>query len=65
MLSTESLLSVSFTSSLARYGGDVAVGADVADGAFYFAAHARNTTGAELVIDGGNTVQLYPIIPKE
>jgi len=27
MLSTESLLSVSFTSSLARYGGDVAVGA--------------------------------------
>ena len=45
--------------------GDVAVGSDVADGAFYFAAHARNTTGAELVIDGGNTVQLYPIIPKE
>ena len=27
MLSTESILSVSFTSSLARYGGDVAVGA--------------------------------------
>lgn len=27
MISTESLLSVSFTSSLARYGGDVAVGA--------------------------------------
>ena len=27
MLSTESLLSISFTSSLARYGGDVAVGA--------------------------------------
>ena len=45
--------------------GDVAVGADVANGVFYFAAQARNTTGAELVIDGGNTVQLYPIIPKE
>ena len=27
MLSTESILSISFTSSLARYGGDVAVGA--------------------------------------
>lgn len=45
--------------------GDVAVGEDVADAVYYFAAHARNTTGAELVVDGGNTVQLYPIIPKE
>ena len=45
--------------------GDVAVGEDVADAVFYFAAHARNTTGAELVVDGGNTIQLYPIIPKE
>ena len=45
--------------------GDVADGADVADAVFYFAAHARNTTGAELVVDGGNTVQLYPVIPKE
>ncbi len=42
--------------------GDVAVGADIADAAFYFAAHARNTTGAELVVDGGNTIQLYPIM---
>ena len=42
--------------------GDVAVGDDVADAVWYFAAHARNTTGAELVVDGGNTVQLYPII---
>jgi len=40
--------------------GDVAVGEDVADAVFYFAAHARNTTGAELVVDGGNTIQLYP-----
>ena len=44
--------------------GDVAVGEDVADAVYYFAAHARNTTGAELVVDGGNTVQLYPIIPN-
>ena len=42
--------------------GDVAVGEDIADAVYYFAAHARNTTGAELVVDGGNTVQLYPII---
>ncbi|MBR2431694.1 MAG: SDR family oxidoreductase [Clostridia bacterium] len=45
--------------------GDVAVGEDIADEVYYFAAHARNTTGAELVVDGGNTVQLYPIIPKD
>ena len=44
--------------------GDVAVGSDIADAVFYFAAYARNTTGAELVVDGGNTVQLYPIIPN-
>ena len=44
--------------------GDVAVGEDVADAVWYFAAHARNTTGAELVVDGGNTIQLYPIIEK-
>jgi len=44
--------------------GDVAMGEDVADAVWYFAANARNTTGAELVVDGGNTIQLYPIIPK-
>ena len=44
--------------------GDVAVGEDIADAVWYFAESARNTTGAELVIDGGNTVQLYPLIPK-
>lgn len=44
--------------------GDVADGADIADAVWYFAEHARNTTGAELVIDGGNTVQMYPIINK-
>lgn len=45
--------------------GDVAVGEDVAEAAYYLTAHARNTTGAELTVDGGNTIQLYPIIPKE
>ena len=45
--------------------GDVAVGEDVANAVWYFVAHARNTTGAELVVDGGNTIQLYPIIPEE
>ena len=44
--------------------GDVAVGEDVADAVWYFAENARNTTGAELVVDGGNTIQLYPIINK-
>ena len=45
--------------------GDVADGSDVADAVWYFAEHARVTTGAELVVDGGNTVQLYPIIPDK
>lgn len=45
--------------------GDVAEGEDIADAVWYFAACARNTTGAELVVDGGNTIQLYPIVPKK
>ena len=44
--------------------GDVAVREDVADAVWYFTAFARNTTGAELVVDGGNTIQLYPVINK-
>ncbi len=44
--------------------GDVAVGEDVADAVYYFSAMARNTTGAELVVDGGNTIQLYPVLPE-
>lgn len=43
--------------------GEVAIGADIADAVWYFAECARNTTGAELTVDGGNTIQLYPIIP--
>ena len=42
--------------------GDVAYGSDIADAVWYFAACARNTTGAELVVDGGNTIQLYPTV---
>ncbi len=45
--------------------GDIAEFSDIADAVWYFAAHARNTTGAELVVDGGNTIQLYPIIPNK
>lgn len=45
--------------------GDVAEGSDVADAVWYFSALARNTTGAELTVDGGNTIQLYPIIPNK
>lgn len=44
--------------------GDVAVGEDIADAVWYFAECARNTTGAELAVDGGNSIQLYPIIPE-
>ena len=42
--------------------GEVALGKDIADAVWYFATMANNTTGAELVVDGGNTIQLYPII---
>ena len=43
--------------------GTIAEGSDIADAVWYFAAHAKNTTGAELVVDCGNMIQLYPIIP--
>lgn len=45
--------------------GDVADGTDIADAVYYFVAHARNTTGAELIVDGGNSAQLYPIVPNQ
>lgn len=45
--------------------GEVAEGKDIADAVWYFATMARNTTGAELVVDGGNMIQLYPIVPKD
>lgn len=42
--------------------GDVATGKDIANAVYYFAAMASNTTGAELIVDGGNTIQMYPLI---
>ena len=45
--------------------GTIAEGSDIADAVWYFAAHAKNTTGAELVVDCGNMVQLYPMIPEK
>ena len=43
--------------------GTIAEGADIAEAVWYFAAHANNVTGAELTVDCGNMIQLYPIIP--
>lgn len=40
---------------------DIAEFEDIANAAWYLGSdQSRNTTGAELVVDGGNTVQLYP-----
>ena len=42
--------------------GDIAEFEDIANAVWYFGSdQSRNTTGAELVVDGGNTVQLYPV----
>ena len=46
--------------------GDIATFEDVANAVYYFGSEqSRNTTGAELVVDGGNMIQLYPIISEE
>lgn len=45
--------------------GEVATGEDIAEAVWYLTAHAPNATGAELTVDGGNMIQLYPVIPKE
>lgn len=46
--------------------GDIAEFEDVANAAYYLGSdESRNTTGAELVVDGGNMIQLYPVnIPE-
>ena len=45
--------------------GDIATFEDIANAVYYFGSdQARNTTGAELVVDGGNMIQLYPIVPE-
>ena len=44
--------------------GDIAEFEDVANAAWYLgSSQSRNTTGAELTVDGGNMIQLYPLIP--
>lgn len=46
--------------------GDIAEFTDIANAAWYLGSEeSRNTTGAELTVDGGNMIQLYPIIPKD
>lgn len=46
--------------------GDIATFEDIANAVWYFGSDmSRNTTGAELVVDGGNTIQLYPVIPNK
>ena len=46
--------------------GDIANFEDIANAVYYFGSDgSRNTTGAELVVDGGNMIQLYPIIPEK
>ncbi len=46
--------------------GDIADFEDIANAAYYFGSElSKNATGAELVVDGGNMIQLYPIIPEQ
>lgn len=54
-------------SALSNYTpiGDIAEFEDIANAAWYFGSdESRNTTGAELTVDGGNMIQLYPQINK-
>ena len=41
--------------------GNVIEGKEIAEACYYFIAQSKSATGAELLIDGGNTIQLYPI----
>ncbi len=43
--------------------GDIAEYDDIANAAWFLgSSQSRNTTGAELTVDGGNMIQLYPVI---
>lgn len=45
---------------------DIAEFEDVANAAYFLGSEqSRNCTGTELTVDGGNMIQLYPLIPKE
>ncbi len=46
--------------------GDIADFSDIANAVYYFGSGlSKNTTGAELVVDGGNMIQLYPVLDRE
>ncbi len=46
--------------------GDIADFEDIANAVWYFGSdNSKNTTGAELTVDGGNMIQLYPIVPQK
>ncbi len=46
--------------------GDIADFEDIANAVYYFGSDdSKNTTGAELTVDGGNMIQLYPIVPEK
>lgn len=46
--------------------GDIASFEDIANAVYYFGSdQSGNATGAELVVDGGNMIQLYPIVPEQ
>lgn len=43
--------------------GDIAEFEDIANAVWYLGSdQSRNITGDELVVDGGNMIQLYPIV---
>ena len=45
--------------------GNIADFEDIANAVYYFGSGmSKNTTGAELAVDGGNMIQLYPIIDE-
>ncbi len=46
--------------------GDIADFEDIANAVWYFGSdNSKNATGAELTVDGGNMIQLYPILPEK
>lgn len=46
--------------------GDIADFEDIANAVWYLESeNSKNTTGAELTVDGGNMIQLYPILPEK
>lgn len=46
--------------------GDISDFEDIANAAFFFGSDAsKNVTGAELILDGGMSCQLYPQLPND